>query len=173
MLFGYICLRGESALTNHTLLRRTETDVNKEVSSHGVVNPSSSVRSLHSSIHKWFLNRNLLLAFFFFFSLFFLISYCDTEFFHLCQKNVSWCKETKPFHFIDNMAISQMTTRGLIRPLWIITITCPLKRSQNPLVGLADVQIMLTCWHYHSTCVFIVFLHFNTLMICWCAFRYC
>lgn len=71
MLFGYICLRGESALTNHILLRGTETDVNKEVSSHGVVNPSSSVRSLHSSIHKWFLNRNLLLAFFFFFFAFF------------------------------------------------------------------------------------------------------
>lgn len=117
MLFGYICLRGESALTNHILLRGTETDVNKEVSSHGVVNPSSSVRSLHSSIHKWFFKLQLASGVFFFFFVFFLISYCDTEFFHLCQKNVSWCKETKPFHFIDNMAISQMTTWGLIRPL--------------------------------------------------------
>lgn len=71
MLFGYICLRGESALTNHTLLRRTETDVNKEVSSHGVVNPSSSVRSLHSSIHKWFFKLQLASGVFFFFFRFF------------------------------------------------------------------------------------------------------
>ena len=43
-------------------------DVKKKVSSHGVVNTSSSVRSCHSGVHKWFLNCNLLLAF----------SYCGT-----------------------------------------------------------------------------------------------